>query len=87
MKKVANKRKSYSEKQTKKWLYWTAKNMQKHDQTIFLIENLQPSWLNNNLEKTFHSIVSLLIAGLIGGLIFGLIYGLIGGLIYGLIKG
>jgi hypothetical protein len=48
MKKEVKKRKYYSEKQTKIWLYWIANNMQKHDQTIFLIENLQPSWLNNN---------------------------------------
>ncbi|XOF33645.1 MAG: NACHT domain-containing protein [Candidatus Electrothrix sp. YB6] len=35
----------YEEEKTRRWLTFLAYNMQKHGQTIFQIENLQPSWL------------------------------------------
>jgi hypothetical protein len=35
----------YDIEQTKQRLSWLAQNMQKHNQEIFLIESLQPSWL------------------------------------------
>ena len=37
----------YSEAQATAWLAWLARGMQAHDQTIFLIEQLQPSWLSD----------------------------------------
>ena len=37
----------YSEAQSTAWLTWLARGMQRHGQTIFLIEQLQPSWQNN----------------------------------------
>ena len=37
---------SYSEAQATAWLAWLAQGMQQHGQTIFLIEQLQPSWLS-----------------------------------------
>ena len=36
----------YSEAQATAWLAWLARGMQQHGQTIFLIEQLQPSWLS-----------------------------------------
>jgi len=41
----------YSQAQATQWLSWMAKNMQRHDKTIFLIEGLQGSWLHNKLES------------------------------------
>jgi hypothetical protein len=37
---------SYSEAQATAWLAWLARGMQQHSQTLFLIEQLQPSWLS-----------------------------------------
>nr|WP_293077587.1 NACHT domain-containing protein [Okeania sp. SIO3B5] len=73
----------YSEKQTRHWLTFLATRLEAENQTEFLIENIQPSWLKNNAQKLIYG----LIFGLIYGLIFGLIVGLIGGLIVGLIGG
>jgi hypothetical protein len=36
-----------AKEQTKSWLSWLAHNMQRHGQSIFLIEQMQPSWLDN----------------------------------------
>ncbi len=38
-------RKRYSDDQTKAWLSWLANGMMRYNQGIFLIEQLQPSWL------------------------------------------
>src|SRR5262249_61789953 len=35
----------YAREQTLRWLSWLASGMQQHGQTVFLIEQLQPSWL------------------------------------------
>ena len=93
----------YPKKQTKRWLMWLAKQMSHKSQTIFLIERLQPSWLETNWQKWMYAIGIALIGGLIiglggglnvelilgsgVGLIGGLILGLGGGLIAGLIVG
>ena len=73
-----------SEALTKKWLAWQAKNMQQHGQTVFLIEQLQNSWLSKSFERTAHWILSIIFAGLVAWLFVGLIYGLLVGLLVGL---
>jgi hypothetical protein len=73
----------YSKQQTMGWLIWLAKRMTQESQTIFLIERIQPSWLQNRLKKFIYSIG----VGLIYGLAFGLALGLAAGLSYGLITG
>ena len=81
----------YTEAQATKWLAWLARGMQQHGQTVFLIEQLQPSWLPTRGQRRIYTFSSRLFGGLIFGLnvglIYGLIYGLIGGLIGGLIVG
>jgi len=85
----------YSEAQTTRWLSWMAKNMQRHKQTVFLIEDLQVSWLNHNWERKLHWASSIIFCGLLGGLMIGLtsglivepIYGFLVGLTFGLIVG
>lgn len=37
----------YSQTQTRHYLGWLARQMQKHGQSLFHIEDLQPSWLSN----------------------------------------
>lgn len=41
----------YSKDQTKKWLTWLAKRMSKASKTIFLIEEIQPTWLQNKVQN------------------------------------
>jgi hypothetical protein len=67
----------YDDEQTKAYLSWLARNMQRHNQEVFLIEGLQPSWLTGRFWKWVHIFVSRLIGGLILGSIY---YGLVGGL-------
>ena len=78
----------YSEAQATKWLSWLAKNMQRHDQTVFLIEGLQPSWLARKNYIRLHLWISIcasiLLCGLSGSLFGGLLYSPIGGLLGGL---
>ncbi|NES42943.1 AAA-like domain-containing protein [Moorena sp. SIO2C4] len=84
----------YSKAQTKHWLYWLAQRMVENQQTIFLIERMQPTWLLNRTHRIVYSTLLRLVCGLIfgltGGLIFitgGLTFGLTIGLIFGLTGG
>ncbi|NEQ82702.1 MAG: NACHT domain-containing protein [Moorea sp. SIO2I5] len=86
----------YSKAQTKYWLAGLAQRMLQGQQTIFLIERMQPSWLLNRTQRivylTLLKLVCGLIFGLTGGLIVfgstgGLIFSLMGGLIFGLTGG
>ncbi len=43
----------YAPKQVKKWLTQLAYRMQQESQTVFYIEDLQPSWLHRQLENGF----------------------------------
>ena len=86
--------KKYKLEDTKRWLIWLAKKMEKHNLKEFYIEKIQPSYLNI-FEKIQYSLIMGLISGLISGLIIGLSYEqasniiivLIYGLMYGLIFG
>ena len=59
----------YSKKHVIHWLSWLAKNMSQSSQTLFLIEGLQPTWLEKVYQKwLYHSIfieVIVLIVSLI----------------------
>jgi len=81
----------YDEEQVDHWLAWLAKNMQRHDQTVFLIENLQPSWLSTRSEAWMYTMITRMLwgiwAGLIVAAIFGLIFDLTSWIKYGLIVG
>ena len=54
------------------WLRWLARGMQQHGLTVFLIEQLQPSWLNTRGQRLIYILGSRMIFGLIFGLIVGL---------------
>ena len=73
--------------QTKEQLSWLAWNMQQYNQDVFLVEGLQPSWLQNRWERFAYILSTQLLGWLLFGLIFGLIDGLIVGLTVGLIVG
>jgi hypothetical protein len=71
------------------WLSWLAGR--ENSQSVFLVEGLQPSWLDGRAKGVAYGIAVILIFGLIGGLLSRLIYGPlyvpIGGLISALFGG
>lgn len=74
--------------QTLHYLVWLARQLEQRSETEFLIENLQPDWLEFNRQRlTYRLIVGLingLMIGLINGVIYGLMTGLLGELIFGM---
>ncbi len=76
-------RMKYTPEQTKHWLTWLATRMVQESQTVFLIEKIQPTWLEIKAERIFYRITS----GLTSGVIFAVIFGLIFGPIYKQISG
>ncbi|GBF86566.1 CHAT domain-containing protein [Aphanothece sacrum] len=59
----------YSKEQSLHWLKWLAQNMTQRQKTQLLIEQIQPDWLETNLQKSMYLIGCRLILGLIVGLI------------------
>jgi eukaryotic-like serine/threonine-protein kinase len=55
----------YDDEQTKRHLSWLAQNMQRHNQEVFLIESLQPSWLAVHRWQWIYFLVSRLISSLL----------------------
>jgi hypothetical protein len=60
----------YATEQTIGWLSWLAKNMCQHNQSIFLIEQLQPSWLSTRGQCWVYTLSSRLIGWLNWKLLF-----------------
>ncbi|AFY85264.1 signal peptidase I [Oscillatoria acuminata] len=81
----------YSEEDSRRYLQQLAQILRRQGQTEFLIEEMQPDWLETPRQTRWFnsggSLIGGLIVGLIGGLMFGLIVGLIFGLMFGLIFG
>jgi hypothetical protein len=77
----------FPKEKTITWLSWLAGKMKEHSESVFLVEDLQPSWLGTRVERLGYGTVVSLSVGLIMGLIFGLIFGLAHGLRIGLIFG
>jgi hypothetical protein len=69
------------------WLSWLAAKMRERSQSVFLVEGIQPSWLDKGAQLVAHRTAAALSAGLIFGLISGLILGLTSGLGFGLTSG
>lgn len=72
----------YNKEQMTCRLSWLASKMREHYQTIFLIEQLQPSWLSTHRERWAYAILSRLTAGIMLGFVFGLVAILNGGLLF-----
>ena len=48
----------YTEAQATAWLAWLARGMRKRGQTVFLLEQLQPSWLATRRERWTYLVLS-----------------------------
>src|SRR5215831_12076315 len=62
----------YAREQTLGWLSWLALGMQQHGQTVFLIEQLQPSWLTKRAQRVVYILGSRMVAWFIFWLILSL---------------
>ena len=77
---------AYTPEQTILWLAWLAKKMSKHNQTEFLIDQLQPNWLSTRLELWLYAIISRLLGGAAIFPVAGIL-GSVGGLFFGFLDG
>jgi len=97
-----NQSKRWEPQQVIGWLMFLARQMQRHDQTVFSVENLQPAWLSRRGRFLYHACLGLfralgmgLLVGLLAELLAGLlghlptvpIGGLVGGVGIGLVTG
>jgi len=91
-------RSHYAPEQTTRWLSWLAIKLLEHGQTVFQIEQMQPSWLSTRGQRWMYAVVSRLVVGVIIGFAlapFGsmeslpaaLLVGLIGGIAIGCVTG
>jgi len=73
------------------WLRSLSTQMQRHQQTVFFLEQMQPDWLADRRRRFLYQLsiglVGWLLVGLLYGLLVGLLNGLLVGLVFGLIGG
>jgi hypothetical protein len=69
----------YTKDEALRWLGWIASRMVRAKQSIFLIEEIQPTWLKDKIEERAYQIRTIIFAGLVLGLSSGMISGLIFG--------
>jgi hypothetical protein len=62
----------FSTEHTKQWLGWLARQMFRHSQAHFLVEQLQPSWLPNRRWRWIYMLTTGCLLGLVGGVIMWL---------------
>lgn len=55
----------YSQDQTRRWLAWLAQGMSRHNQSLFRIESLQPSWLPDRARRWLYALLTRTLAGLL----------------------
>jgi DNA polymerase III delta prime subunit len=60
----------YSKYQSKRWLSWLAQRMMTENLSVFLIEDMQPTWLQTKAERIAYSVLIFLIFGLLGVITF-----------------
>ncbi|NES71527.1 MAG: hypothetical protein F6K24_43170, partial [Okeania sp. SIO2D1] len=59
-----------SDERTLEWLGWLASGLEKHSMTEFLIERLEPIWLDSKRDKRIYKVILGLVYGCFTGLIF-----------------
>ncbi|MEL7357905.1 MAG: NACHT domain-containing protein [Cyanobacteria bacterium J06560_6] len=69
----------YSKEKMVYWLTQLAKYMSSESKTIFLIEQMQPTWLGHKHQFFLYRVGTVLVSSLVGGVVFGITGGLSGG--------
>ncbi len=59
----------YSSTRTNDCLAWLARKMAQHNQTVYLVEKLQPSWLPSRSWRWVYLFITWLVTGLYGGIL------------------
>ena len=72
-KKTVESEQKYPREKAQRWLIWLAQRMVQESQTVFLIEGIQPSWLQTKGQRIWYRLESAMSVGLIVGLIVGMI--------------
>ena len=72
----------YNDHKISNWLSWLAFKMLENNQVPYLVENMQPTWLNQK-KHSIYSMVLVLILVLIPGLFAGLVSGMFARLVLG----
>jgi WD40 repeat protein len=62
---VRTKQDLYPKEQMIDWLRWLAQRMDQHHQSVFLMEQLQPSWLSTRAQRWLYLLSTRLIGGLV----------------------
>lgn len=65
---------TYSPGQATTWLSWLAWQLNRHNQALFLIENLQPSWLRSRRWQGAYLFGTRLFAGVVAGVMMWLFW-------------
>jgi MFS family permease len=71
----------YSSTETRGWLSWLAGQMNRHSQDVFLIEQIQPSWLPSRGWRWVYLLAAWLLNGLFGSIIMWLLTLLLQGIV------
>lgn len=66
-------RPQYTQQQILCWLAWLAQQMVKESKTVFLIEQVQPSWLSSRKQIVLHRFLNALFFGIISSIVVALI--------------
>jgi eukaryotic-like serine/threonine-protein kinase len=67
---------SYPQQRTLKWLKWLAQKMLQTDQTMFMLEQIQPTWLLTNTQKWLYYLGIMIIVAFPISVFWGLSVGL-----------
>lgn len=64
----------YTQERTIEHLRWLAARLNEHNQSLFLIEQLQPSWLPGRKSRLLYMLLSGLVTGFAGGIVMWLLW-------------
>lgn len=59
---------AYPSGKTKAWLAWLARKMMLHNQNMFFVEQIQPSWLPSRRWRWLYLLATRLVTGFFGGI-------------------
>jgi hypothetical protein len=73
----------YPPDKTVRWLSWLAGRLQQHNQTVFQLEQMQPTWLETRRQWWVYAIFNGLMGWLIGNLFIGILLIIPTGILFG----
>lgn len=77
----------WSPKRCMRWLRWLAQQLERTEETLFRLEEMQPDWLEHKVEQRRYRLCLGWGTGTIAGLCFGILMGLADGVAIGFFVG